>query len=713
MQSSENLRPITAYLKAIEALGPKWVLARAILVLLKRSGVLERRSPLRQWNELSLNRILNDGVPHQAESYLKWRLDHSPNFLFHDQLQLRSFGTGTDKSIQSADRIMRGEFPFFGYTIDSGSPPHWRQNPLTHAPSPDAHWSAIDESQLDDIKLWWELNRFSWVFSLARAYIRTPDERYPETFWSLLECWMSQNPPNCGVNWVCGQEASIRVMALCFGFYVFLRSKHTTSERVSQMLAIMAAHAERINAFHEYAHSQKNNHGISEGVGLWTIGLLFPELRHSFQWKKRGRRIIELEVRRQVYADGSYIQHSTNYHRVFLQYLAWAMRLAACNSEAFDADVDRSFRGALHFLYGLTDPHSGRAPNYGANDGALVLPLSDCSFADMRPALQACYFLAEEKHVYPPGPWDEEMLLLNGPEAYGHFLPAEVWPVPELTADCGGYYTLRSDSSWAMLRGVEYKDRPSHADQLHLDLWWRGENVLCDSGSYSYNAKPPFDNGYASTRYHNTVTIDGRDQMTRVSRFLWADWAHASVSRSAKRGGLQVLQGVHFGYRKLGVIHRRAVTCVEDRVWVVVDDLSGHGHHIARLHWQAPDVPYCQIDPATVDLTIGTACMSLRVLSSVMLQSDIVRAGCQIAGPVSNPIDPARGWISSLYGRKEPSISIAFHASSELPVRFLTVITLGTTCNIQIDPSLRLVHVGSSRLLLSDVGEPQTIHGIQ
>ena len=59
-------------------------------------------------------------------------------------------------------------------------------------------------------------------------------------------------------------------------------------------------------------------------------------------------------------------------------------------------------------------------------------------------------------------------------------------------------------------------------DQLHFDLWWHGINVAQDAGTYLYNGEPPWDNPLVSTRVHNTITIDGRDQMTRGGTIPYA-----------------------------------------------------------------------------------------------------------------------------------------------------------------------------------------------
>ena len=86
---------------------------------------------------------------------------------------------------------------------------------------------------------------------------------------------------------------------------------------------------------------------------------------------------------------------------------------------------------------------------------------------------------------------------------------------------------LYGKKSWAYLRTAQFTSRPSHADQLHLDLWWRGLNIARDAGTYLYNAPAPWDNSLTTTLVHNTVTINGRDQMTRAGRFLYLDWVNA------------------------------------------------------------------------------------------------------------------------------------------------------------------------------------------
>ena len=705
MNEQSKRRNVSAYLKAIAALGPGWAIRRAKLHLLNRLGVVERRTPLRPWSSISLSEVLRPGIPQQAEQYLEWRRANSPPFFSKaSSIPAAYIGEGSQRV---ADGILAGEIPFFGSSLHLGFPPNWQRDPTTGRQATGGHWTKIDEFGAGDVKLWWEASRFTWVFALSRAFGRTADERYAHAYWQLISDWMDHNPPNRGINWKCGQEASFRVMALCFGFYAFLSAESTSPQNVERFTILIHALGQRIDAYIEYAQSQKNNHGISEGTGLWTIGLLFPEFEAAERWRRRGKQLITSEVIRQIYDDGSYIQHSINYHRVMLQDLCWALRLGECNADRLSDDIYDRFRKGARFLHQFTDSSSGLAPNYGANDGALVTPLTDCAFSDMRPVLQSCHYLTEKTRLYQRGEWDEEMTWLHGAEAVDAPLAPHTPSSAGFAAESGGYYTIGTGESWAMIRAAQYKDRPSHADQLHFDLWWKGENVLRDAGTYSYNSPIPFEHALASTRYHNTVTIDGEDQMTRVSRFLWADWASATVlDCGSEVEDLVQFQAEHSGYAKAGVIHRRAVIHPDDFTWIVVDDLSGRGKHTACLRWLAPDVP---VDPGpggALDMSLSVGKVKLILAASAGDHTfDVVRAGIRVIGQSTAELDTARGWESRYYGRKDPALSIALESCSELPLRLVTVILLGNESDVRVDPSLRTLVVGAISINLSAIGE--------
>ena len=282
-----------------------------------------------------------------------------------------------------------------------------------------------------------------------------------------------------------------------------------------------------------------------------------------------------------------------NYHRVMLHDYYWAMRLGQIAGHEFSPQLRSRVCAAVEFLYQHHDPFSGMVPNYGSNDGVLVLPLNSCGFRDYRPVLGTGYYLFESARVFPAGPWEEDPLWLWGPSAISSG-PTDV-PLRSYAADDGGYYTQRSSNTLAAIRCTTYKHRPGQADMLHLDLWQRGLNLACDPGSYYYFGNASWNKAFVSTRFHNTVSVDGLDQMDRGPRFVWLNWTRSQVIRcvSSETGCLQYFEGEHYGYQRLArpVIHRRAVLAFADLGWVVVDDVTGEGQHEYLLHWLLADRP--------------------------------------------------------------------------------------------------------------------------
>jgi len=536
--------------------------------------------------------------------------------------------------------------------IHAGFPPDWHRDPFNGQKAPEElHWSRIGDFDFGDIKILWEPSRFGFVYPLVRAYCRTGDERFARYFWDLVEDWREKNRPQAGVNWKCGQEIGIRAMAWLFGLYGFQGSESTTPERVTAMAQMIAVSAERIEKNISYALSQRNNHGISEASALFTIGLMFPELRGSERRREKGRTLLESLAKDLIYEDGSFVQHSVNYHRLMLHAYLWAARLGEINGIFFSSELKDRIRQACLFLYGVQDETSGRLPNYGQNDGALILPLDNCDCSDYRPVIQAAWYLTTGTRCYAEGCWDEDLLWLFGPKA----LKAPVSPPErlELKAESGGYYTLRSENVFAFVRCASFRDRPGQADMLHMDLWWKGQNIALDPGTYSYNAKPPWNNPFARTIYHNTVTVDGQDQMDRVGRFLWLPWVTGRLRRNdrSQQGHLCYWEGEHDGYRRLKapVLHRRAILQVDDEGWLVLDSLQSPGEHRYRLHWLLADLPYeWSGTDGALKLRTPKGHYHLRA-SSTSGQGDysLIRAGdC-------NP----RGWRAAYYHHREPALS--------------------------------------------------------
>ncbi|HLF84875.1 MAG TPA: alginate lyase family protein, partial [Blastocatellia bacterium] len=519
----------------------------------------------------------------------------------------------------------------------------------------DLHWSEIGDFDHGDIKIIWEPSRFGFAYALVRAYWRTGYESYAELFWKAAEDWRDKNPPQLGPNWKCGQEISFRVMAWCFALYGFLESAASTAERFEMLAQMIAVSGCRIEANLDYALSQHNNHGISEAAGLFTIGGLFPELGAAARWKHMGREALEGQGRELIYDDGSFSQHSANYQRLMLHDYLWALRLADLHGEPFSEEVKQRVAKACEFLYQIQDGPSGRVPCYGQNDGSLILPLNNCDYDDFRPVIQAAHYLFSDRRSYESGPWDEDLLWMFGPDAVS--APVDDTARVDLRADVGGYYTLRCDTGFAFVRCASFRDRPGQADMLHVDLWWRGQNVALDPGSHSYNAPAPWDNPLAHTAYHNTVTVDDADQMERAGKFLWLPWLHGRVrcNKRSLAGHLAYWEGEHDGYERLKspVSHRRGVLRIGEESWLILDRLTSRERHRYRLHWLLPDLPFAWDE--------GRGRLTLRTPVGDYVATMMSMGGDTFSLVRADETSP-RGWRAPYYNDREPALSLAAEA---------------------------------------------------
>jgi len=346
--------------------------------------------------------------------------------------------------------------------------------------------------------------------------------------------------------------------------------------------------------------------------------------------------------------------YSLNYHRFILHIYSYAIRLGELNGSPFSESAKRVVTKSFDYLYQLIDPETGQMPVHGSNDGALVLPLNNCDFTDYRPTLQLGSYLTKGTRLFESGAWDEDLYWLFASQA----LQAKV-ELPEQENQnfpYGGMYILRSLQSKAIIHCTDYRARPSHADQLHVDLWWRGKNIACDAGTYLYSGQNIWRNGLAHTSVHNTVTVDHQDQMKMVSRFTWTNWAKGKVLQHDEK----IWRGEHDGYKHLAdpVHHKRTVVSLGGDRWLVVDHLNGKRTHYYALHWLLCDGEYGVQELAPAKFGIWLDVLDSKLSDSkIFLQMGLIEGNGNFSIVRGDP-NSSRGWRSQYYGQKEPAISV-------------------------------------------------------
>lgn len=564
--------------------------------------------------------------------------------------------------LHAADEVLSGFYHPFG----------GEKAPLTFATGvdPSIHWSLVgDQINGRDIKWLWEPARFSWVYDLAKAWLITKDDRYPTYFWQKFSEFIQLNPVNSAPNWSSAQEAAMRMIAWLMAYQVFKPSPATSADQISQLVKAIWQHAARIPATLGYARSQNNNHLLSEALGLVISGSLFSGTSSlARNWLKLGVKTFNQAILKQIEKDGTYSQHSANYHRLMLHlaliYHGYTKKIGI----DIPIEVKDRLDAAVSWMAAQLDPFSGRLPNLGHNDGSLLLPLGSAEYRDYRPTLQAASLAFSGQPFLPSGQWDELALWLG--------LPVSPQVQYTLSPTSTAVHTLHSENKTASLRGVAFHGRPAHSDQLHLDLWWQGLNIAQDAGTFAYNDAPPWQNPFSSTLVHNTISIDGQDQMLKASKFLWLRQAQAKWQTAPSN---DILMASHDGYRRMGVIHQRIVTFVNPNQLEVIDQIhfirKTDAKHIT-LHWLLADWHW-QLDGNLFTLNSDERKIKISFNATALndgastspLDVSLIRAGETLAG---NRHEPLLGWASDTYGEKHPALSLSIQTRTNNDLQIVT-----------------------------------------
>lgn len=538
---------------------------------------------------------------------------------------------------ERVEMIHENKFFFFSSSVYTMT--DWHTNPETgFIYSRNQHWSGVPDfsGEAGDIKNVWEKSRFTFLYDLIRYDFHFLSDQSDLVF-DQIESWIKANPVNCGPNWKCSQEITLRVLNWTFGLQYYKNSSSLTPQIFNGIINSIHRQMQHVEQNINFSRiAVRNNHAITETLGLYLTGLLYPFFPESARWKEKGRKWFEEEIAYQIYEDGTFLQFSMNYHRVVIQLFTWAIKLAELNGEKWDNMVYDRAEKSVRFLRACQDNKTGWLPNYGNNDGALFFPLTDCHFRDFRPQLNALAGLLQLDLGYEMGPWEEEMFWLGGQRE--NYSKESSYSNPDFyTFINGGYYVLRDADSITFLRCGSYKDRPFQTDNLHLDIWVDGENILRDGGSFKYNTHEKLSRYFMGTASHNTIMLGDFDQMSKGSGFVWHDWIRnaGGAWKMDEEGKSAIFDGEFLGFRQLkdGIKHRRRVRKI-----------------VGRHHWEIED--WIENAPD------GIAMNQLWHPSEAFFGKYRIRAFDKKGKEIELSISP--GWYSGFYGQKEECRQMTF-----------------------------------------------------
>ncbi|WP_229212873.1 alginate lyase family protein [Dyadobacter soli] len=516
----------------------------------------------------------------------------------------------------------------------------WHTNPITgYRYDVNEHWSQVNDFSVKagDIKYVWEKSRFTFLYDLIRYDYHFWEDQ-SEMVFELMTDWIDKNPVNCGPNWKCSQEIALRVLNWTFALHYYRLSGTLNQALLDKILCSIYDQMRHVAGNIRFSEiAVRNNHILTEALGLFATGTIFPCFPTSGRWKKQGKHLFEREIVSQITSDGTYLQFSMNYHRLVVQLMTCGIRLAKLQHSPMCEGVYTRARASLTFLRTCQNDENGHLPNYGNNDGALFFPLTECSFRDFRPQLAALANVLGVDLGYQTGDWTEELLWLTGDRnADASTLEPTIKPLSVF--EKGGYHVIRDSNTITFLRCGKYYSRPFQADNNHLDIWIDGRNILRDAGTWLYNADDESMRYFSGTSAHNTVMIDDFDQMQKQHRFIWTHWIKNAKGAAGISGDEFWIEAEFEGFRHVGkgIVHkRRVVKKVGQPHWTIEDRVLNvpRGMRIRQL-WH-PDKAFLR------DFQI----------------SAVDECGEEI------PMTVKKGWYSKVYGEKVECNALVFETA--------------------------------------------------
>lgn len=506
----------------------------------------------------------------------------------------------TERIVQQADQICRHRFDLLGYTgIDYGNPIDWQLDAVHRkraSKKPAYKIPYLDYDEVGDSKITWELNRHQHLVTLAKAYRLTGQRRYADELLRQWRHWQAENPYPIGINWASSLEVAFRSLSWIWTYHLLQGAPGIPDIR-NEWLRAIAVHGRHIER-HLSTYFSPNTHLLGEGVALFFIGVLYPELKAAAHWKSLGWKIVLHEAERQVRPDGFHFEQSTYYHVYALDFFLHSAILASANGVAMTKSFEETVEKMLAALSLLA--RGGTLPRFGDDDGGRLFdPQRNRGEHLLDPLATGAILFHRGDFKAAAGGLREETLWLLGVEGVHQWEELKETPVLRESGALvdAGFYMLPSDGDIQLVADAGPLGTQSgghgHADALGVCLQSQGRPLLIDPGTYEYLGPGPERNLFRGTAMHNTLRVDNTDQGQPATPFSWQRLTNTRVEHWVQGRSFDFLGASHNGYWDLesSVTHHRFIFSPRNGVYLIRDVVEGHGTHKLELAWHlAPEL---------------------------------------------------------------------------------------------------------------------------
>jgi len=530
-----------------------------------------------------------------------------------------------------AEDVCAGKFTENGVTLELGLDPSWLVAGLPH----DEEW------QIAWIKFYFGLD-------LAAAFAETGEARFQHAWEILVASWIQQVPLDFGPT----DAIARRIQNWIYAWNIFADSPHFAglAEGLDEKIVVSLAQQTKYLRSHLTA---ERNHRTLELYALLIVALVLPEAALDTDLLDFDMEAFYQNLLTDVRPDGVHREHSTHYHMMVLRSYLGARENVRRFGLSFPQDYDERLERACEFAMHCHRPDGG-IPTLSDSDAGNYSDLLQLA-ASMLSRADFLYAATAGTEGVPP-----QKRYVSFPDA-GYYLQRSGWGKSQTPFEQEGFLIFDC--------GPLGDGGHGHYDMLNVEIAAQGKSLLIDPGRYTYSEHPPnFRHWFKGTAAHNTVCIDGLDQVPYRRGKPKKPLPQAQFIERWSAPGFDFLCGTAQSpcYE---VVHMRRIFYISDEYWIICDSLVGKRPHKFDLRFHlAPEAS------ERVHIVDNTACTPDLVL--------VFSSGSRLQ------IDP--GWFAPLYGVKHNAPVISASIEEKSSAEFVTVVM--PSAPSRRTPKLNVIH---------------------
>jgi len=512
------------------------------------------------------------------------------------------------------EKVLKNEFEFNHESHVLKQPIDWFCNPT------------------DDIEWLIMLHKGYYLVGLMKLFNETKNNEYLQKWIELTDSWIGQvNDPGFIATDVTGR----RIQNWIYAFYFLINQKSKLTIGNDFLLRFFASLEKQVN--HLINHlTPARNHRTLELYAVFLAAVVFPEFKRANQWLEYSLQALADNADTDILADGVHCELSTFYHHIVLKNLLSIKRLAIINQISMPARFDAAVSRALDFSLFVHKP-DGQIPSLSDGDSGCFYDLLQQGY-EFYDNEQSRFVFSQGNAGTPPS---------ENSKAFSD----------------SGYYILRSawndaSESFQDARYLVFDCGPlgvgnhGHLDLLNIEMYAYGRSLIVDPGRYTYDESGEINWRvlFRSTRYHNTVEVNGKNQTKysyskRKGKYkILGIHAKPKLISFINKNQCHFLHGMALS-QEYSAIHERKIFFINEEYWLISDVLCDKqiNQYALRYH-------LCPEAENRTFITQHNNVIAIRSPGLLMMQ----------ASNNETEVSLETGFISQHYGEKQQAPIINF-----------------------------------------------------